>query len=37
MISQLMGPLGVVFAITAVVSALDYFYGANKKVKEDDK
>jgi len=32
--SQLLGPLGVVFAITAVVSALDYFYGANKKAEE---
>ena len=29
--SQLMGPLGVVFAITAAVSALDYFYGGAKK------
>ncbi len=28
---SLMGPLGIVFAITAVVSALDYFYGANEK------
>ena len=28
---SLMGPLGVVFAITAAVSALDYFYGANEK------
>lgn len=32
--SQLMGPLGVVFAITAAVSALDYFYGANKKAEK---
>lgn len=32
--TQLLGPLGVVFAITAVVSALDYFYGANKKAEE---
>ncbi len=31
MISQLMGPLGVVFAITAAVSAFDYFYGGAKK------
>jgi len=29
--SQLMGPLGIVFAITAAVSALDYFYGGAKK------
>jgi hypothetical protein len=35
MIKQLTGPLGVVFAITAAVAALDYFYGANKKVKEE--
>lgn len=33
--TQLMGPLGIVFAITAAVSALDYFYGANKKVTEE--
>ena len=32
--SQLMGPLGVVFAITAAVSALDYFYGGAKKAEE---
>jgi hypothetical protein len=32
--SQLMGPLGVVFAVTAAVSALDYFFGANKKAEE---
>ncbi|MDB0059602.1 hypothetical protein N9F18_00435 [bacterium] len=31
---QLMGPLGLVFAITAAVSALDYFYGANKKAEQ---
>ena len=31
---QLLGPLGIVFAITAAVSALDYFYGANKKAEE---
>ena len=31
---SMMGPLGVVFAITAVVSALDYFYGANKKAEK---
>jgi len=34
---QLLGPLGVVFAITAAVSALDYFYGANKKAEEGVK
>ena len=34
MIGQLSGPLGIVFAITAVVSALDFFYGANKKAEE---
>ena len=33
MIKQMMGPLGVVFAITAVVSAFDFFYGANKKAE----
>ena len=32
---SLMGPLGIVFAITAAVSALDYFYGANKKAEEN--
>ena len=31
---QLMGPLGVVFAITVAVSALDFFYGANKKAEK---
>ena len=31
---QLMGPLGVVFAITAAVSALDYFYGNAKKAAD---
>jgi hypothetical protein len=31
---QLMGPLGIVFAITAVVSAMDYFFGANKKAED---
>ena len=31
---QLMGPLGIVFAITAAVSALDYFFGAQKKAEE---
>ena len=28
---SMMGPLGVVFAITAVVSLIDYLYGANTK------
>ena len=31
---QLLGPLGIVFAITAVVSAMDFFFGANKKAEE---
>ena len=31
---QLIGPLGIVFAITAAVSALDFFFGANKKAEE---
>ena len=34
---QLLGPLGVVFAVTAAVSALDFFYGANKKAEEGTK
>lgn len=34
---QLLGPLGIVFAITAAVSALDFFYGANKKAEEGTK
>ena len=33
MIKQLTGPLGAVFAITLVVSALDFMYGANKKAE----
>ena len=37
MIKQLTGPLGVVIAITAVVSALDFFFGANKKAEESVK
>ena len=37
MVKQLMGPLGIVFAITAAVSALDYFFGANKKAKDSTK
>jgi hypothetical protein len=32
--SQLMGPLGVVFAITAAVSAFDFFYGGAEKAKK---
>ena len=31
---QLNGPLGIVLAITMAVSALDYFFGANKKAKD---
>ena len=31
---QMMGPLGIVFAITAAVSALDYFKGANTKAEK---
>lgn len=31
----LMGPLGIVLAITTAISALDYFKGAQKKVKEE--
>ena len=34
---SLMGPLGIVFAITAAVSALDYFYGANKKSEKSSE
>ena len=34
---QLMGPLGVVFAITVVVSALDYFFGAQEKAEKATK
>ena len=37
MIQQLNGPLGIVFAITAVVSALDYFFGAQEKAKESSE
>ena len=32
---QLMGPLGIVFAVTAAVSALDYFKGAATKAKKE--
>ena len=35
--SQLMGPLGIVFLITAAVSALDYFQGGMKKAKDETK
>ena len=35
--TQLMGPLGIVLAITAAVSALDFFFGANKKAEESVK
>ncbi len=31
---QLLGPLGVVFAITAVVAAFDYFYGTATKAEK---
>ena len=31
---QMIGPLGVVFAITLVVSAIDLFYGANTKAEK---
>jgi hypothetical protein len=31
---QFMGPLGIVFVVTAAVSALDYFYGAAKKAEK---
>ena len=31
---QLMGPLGIVFAITAAISALDFFFGANEKAQK---
>lgn len=34
MFAALKGPLGVVLAISAVVSALDFLYGANKKATE---
>jgi hypothetical protein len=32
--SAMIGPLGIVFAISAVVSYFDFMYGAQKKVKE---
>ena len=31
---QFMGPLGIVFLVTAAVSALDFFYGAAKKAEK---
>lgn len=34
---QFMGPLGIVFLITAAVSALDFFYGAAKKAEKGTK
>ena len=37
MIGTLKGPLGVVFLITAAVSALDYFKGAQTKAKDATK
>lgn len=33
--TSLMGPLGVVLAITAAISALDFFYGSQKKAKDE--
>jgi hypothetical protein len=33
----LMGPLGVVLAISAVVATLDYLYGANKKAEKSNE
>ena len=35
--AQMMGPLGIVFAITAAVAALDYFKGGMKKSKDEAK
>lgn len=32
--AALMGPLGIVLAVTTVVSSLDFFLGANKKAEE---
>lgn len=37
MIGSLTGTLGVVFAISLVTSALDYFYGANKKAEKSTR
>ena len=33
--AQLMGPLGIVLAFQAVISALDFFAGSTKKAKEE--
>jgi hypothetical protein len=35
--TAMLGPLGIVFGISAVVSALDYFYGGQKKAEEATK
>lgn len=35
--AALMGPLGVLLAIQAVISAIDYFYGSTKKAEEGVK
>lgn len=35
--TALMGPLGIVLAISAVVSALDFFFGGQKKAKDSAK
>lgn len=35
--AALMGPLGVLLAIQAVISAVDYFYGSTKKAEEGTK
>ena len=32
--SALMGPMGVLLAIQAVIASLDFFYGANKKAED---
>jgi len=37
MYKSLMGPIGIVLAITAVVSALDYFNGGQKKAEKNTK
>ena len=34
MVKQLTGPLGIVFAITAAISVIDMFFGAQKKAEE---
>ena len=33
-ISAMMGPLGILLAIQAVIAAVDYFYGSSKKAEE---